>query len=89
LTETPTAYRAVKYDMNAYLKSTTPAAGDKSTKVATTAFVDNAISSLGSVLNYKGTKATVAALPSSDNTTGDVWHVTADGSEWAWDGSDW
>lgn len=41
------------------------------------------------VLHYKGTKATVAALPSSGNTTGDVWHVTADGSEWAWDGSDW
>lgn len=41
------------------------------------------------VLHYKGTKATVSALPSSGNTTGDVWHVTADGSEWAWDGSDW
>lgn len=41
------------------------------------------------VLHYKGTKATVAALPSSGNTTGDVWHVTADGSEWAWDGSTW
>lgn len=41
------------------------------------------------VLHYKGTKATVSALPSSGNTNGDVWHVTADGSEWAWDGSDW
>lgn len=41
------------------------------------------------VLHYKGTKATVSALPSSGNATGDVWHVTADGSEWAWDGSDW
>ena len=41
------------------------------------------------VLHYKGTKATVSALPSSDNVTGDVWHITADGSEWAWDGSDW
>ena len=41
------------------------------------------------VLHYKGTKATVSALPSSGNTTGDTWHVTADGSEWAWDGSDW
>ena len=41
------------------------------------------------VLHYKGTKATVGALPSSGNITGDVWHVTADGSEWAWDGSDW
>ena len=41
------------------------------------------------VLHYKGTKATVSALPSSGNTTGDVWHVTADGSEHAWDGSTW
>ena len=41
------------------------------------------------MLHYKGTKATVSALPSSGNTTGDVWHITADGSEWAWDGSSW
>lgn len=41
------------------------------------------------VLHYKGTKATTSALPSSGNTTGDVWHVTADGSEWAWDGTQW
>ena len=39
--------------------------------------------------NYKGTKATTSALPSSGNATGDVWHVTADGSEWAWNGSAW
>ena len=41
------------------------------------------------VLHYKGTKATVSALPSSGNTIGDVWHITADGSEYAWDGSAW
>ena len=41
------------------------------------------------VLHYKGTKATVNALPESGNTTGDVWHITADGSEYAWDGSTW
>ena len=41
------------------------------------------------VLHYKGTKATVNALPSSGNVTGDVWHVTADGGEYAWDGSTW
>lgn len=40
-------------------------------------------------MNYKGTKATTSALPSSGNTQGDVWHVTADGSEWAWNGSAW
>ena len=41
------------------------------------------------VLHYKGTKATTSALPSSGNVIGDVWHVTADGSEWAWDGTEW
>lgn len=41
------------------------------------------------VLHYKGTKVTVSALPNSGNTTGDVWHITADGSEYAWDGSAW
>ena len=41
------------------------------------------------VLHYKGTKTTVSALPSSGNITGDVWHVTADGGEYAWDGSTW
>ena len=40
-------------------------------------------------MNYKGTKASTAALPSSDNVQGDVWHVTADGSEWAWNGTAW
>lgn len=40
-------------------------------------------------MNYKGTKATTSALPSSDNVQGDVWHINADGSEWAWNGSSW
>lgn len=44
---------------------------------------------LTGAMDYKGTKATVGDLPSSGNTTGDVWHVTADGSEWAWNGSAW
>lgn len=41
------------------------------------------------VMNYKGTKATTSALPATGNVQGDVWHITADGSEWAWDGSNW
>ena len=41
------------------------------------------------VLHYKGTKATVSNLPASNNTIGDTWHVTANGSEWAWDGTTW
>lgn len=44
---------------------------------------------LTGAMNYKGTKATTSALPSSGNATGDVWHITADGSEWAWNGTAW
>ena len=42
-----------------------------------------------SVFKWKGTKATVGDLPSSDNTVGDVWHVTADNGEYAWNGTAW
>ena len=46
-------------------------------------------SDIASVMTYKGTKANYAALPASGNTTGDVWHLTDTGAEWAWDGSAW
>lgn len=46
-------------------------------------------SDIASVMTYKGTKANYAALPSTGNTTGDVWHLTDTGAEWAWDGSAW
>ena len=46
-------------------------------------------SDIASVMTYKGTKANYAALPASGNTTGDVWHITDTGAEWAWDGSTW
>jgi hypothetical protein len=38
---------------------------------------------------YKGSVATVAALPSSGNTTGDVYNVEASGMNYAWDGTAW
>ena len=68
----------------------TASSGTNTTQIATTQFVQSAVSSaLSSVMTYKGTKATVSALPSSGNSIGDVWHVTADGGEYAWDGSAW
>ena len=67
----------------------TAATGTDTTQIATTAFVNASISALGSVLNYKGTKATTSELPQSGNTTGDVWIVTADNSEHVWNGSSW
>lgn len=44
---------------------------------------------LSGTFHYKGSKATTGDLPTSGNSTGDVWHVNADGSEYAWDGTDW
>ena len=83
------ANRIPKYNNSGYLVSTTPTSGDNTTKVATTAFVSSAISALGSVLNYKGTKTAVSGLPATNNVTGDVWIVTADNSEHVWNGSSW
>lgn len=52
--------------------------------------VQTAISSaITTVMDYKGTKATVAQLPSSGNKQGDVWHVTEDDGEYAWNGTEW
>ena len=44
---------------------------------------------LSGAFHYKGSKAAVGDLPSSGNATGDVWHINADGSEYAWNGSSW
>lgn len=45
---------------------------------------------LASAMHYKGTKATVAEVQAlTGMQAGDVWHVTADGSEWAYNGSSW
>lgn len=45
--------------------------------------------SVSSALTYKGVKATKAELPVEGNKTGDMWHVTEDANEYAWDGSKW
>ncbi|MEG2703357.1 MAG: hypothetical protein RSA65_12110, partial [Clostridia bacterium] len=41
------------------------------------------------VYKYKGSKATVANLPASANTVGDIWDVAADGMNYAWNGTAW
>lgn len=40
------------------------------------------------VYKYKGSKTSVAELPTTGNTVGDVWDV-ADGMNYAWNGSAW
>lgn len=59
------------------------------TKTETDAAIKAKVEALGSVLNFKGVKATKAELPSTGNKTGDVWHVTADSGEYVWDGKAW
>ena len=46
-------------------------------------------SDITNVYKFKGNKATVAELPASGNTAGDVYNVEADGMNYAWDGSKW
>lgn len=65
--KTPTANVIAKYDTSAYLYSTTPSASDNSTKVATTAYVDNAIPRVYSSTNTNG-YLTMATLPIYDGT---------------------
>ena len=73
------AYEDVTNTYNA--SGTAPVSGQAVASAISTA--------ISSVFKYKGTKATVDALPSSGNSTGDVWHVTANDSEYAWTGSEW
>lgn len=51
--------------------------------------VDNKIQALGAVLSFKGVVANVNALPNESNKQGDVYHITADSSEYVWDGAQW
>lgn len=46
-------------------------------------------SDITNMYKYKGSVATVSALPSSDNTTGDVYNVESSGMNYAWDGTAW
>jgi hypothetical protein len=46
-------------------------------------------SDISSMYKYKGSVATVSDLPSSDNTTGDVYNVESTGMNYAWNGSAW
>ena len=44
---------------------------------------------ISGMYKYKGSKPTFADLPSTGNTTGDVYNVTATGMNYAWDGTAW
>lgn len=79
----------IKNFSNKANKATT-LAGYGITDAYTRAQTDSAIASaVASVFKYKGTKQTTADLPSSGQTVGDVYFVSADGSEYAWNGDKW
>lgn len=46
--------------------------------------LNDAIKGLGTIFNLKGSKATVADLPTTGNTLGDVWFVEETKSGWIW-----
>lgn len=46
-------------------------------------------SDITNMYKYKGSVATVSALPSTGNTTGDVYNVEANGMNYAWNGTAW
>ena len=80
--------------INAKQSPATSLAGYGITDAYTKTEIDSLVSS---ALNYKGTKATYAELPSPGNKTGDVWNITtADsahginaGDNVAWTGTAW
>ena len=53
---------------------------------ATKQYVDSAVAS---VYKYKGSVANQSALPSSNQTIGDVYNVEDTGDNFAWDGTQW
>lgn len=72
------------------MTATTQAAGDNTTKIATTAFVKSAIDTAAvAVMHYKGTvdDTTVLAAVSSP-VVGDVYNLASDGSNWAFSTTD-
>lgn len=46
-------------------------------------------SDLASLYRYKGSVSNYASLPTTGNTVGDVWNVSATGMNYAWTGGDW
>ena len=46
-------------------------------------------SDLTSIYRYKGSVQNYASLPTTGNTVGDVWNVSATGMNYAWTGEDW
>lgn len=89
---TESAIRALSAKQGKILQTTK---ADKSTTLAgygiADAYTKTEIDALiAAVFKYQGVKATVADVEAVQNPrVGDVWFVTADGSEYAWNGTVW
>lgn len=70
VTSTPGSYKIAKYDNNSSLHSNTPAAGNNSNLVATTAFVSTAISTKAPLASpaFSGTPTAPTAAANTNNT---------------------
>lgn len=66
----------------------TAASVDSKVAAAKTELQSAISQAVASVLKWQGAVATVADLPAT-STTGHVYHVDADGGEYAWDGDEW
>ena len=75
----------VSSDNNTTIKSALDSKADAS-NVYTKSEVDAKVSS---VLKFKGSVVTKENLPTEGMVVGDVYNVEADGSNYAWDGSNW
>lgn len=63
---------------------------EKNKLAAFSAASDYALKSdISAMYKYKGSVATVSALPSSGQTTGDVYNVESTGMNYAWNGTAW
>lgn len=81
---------AAQTALNGKADAATTLAGYGITNAYTKTEVDNAIgSAVTNMYKYKGSVAAVSNLPSSGNTTGDVYNVEATGMNYAWNGSAW
>lgn len=81
---------AAQTALNGKADAATTLAGYGITNAYTKTEVDNAIgSAVTNMYKYKGSVATVSALPSSGNTTGDVYDVQENDMNYAWNGTAW
>jgi hypothetical protein len=87
LTGSPTAVSSFTNDAGYQTASQVTSTVSEATKsLATTSYVDGKVSS---VYRVKGTVDDKASLPTSGNSTGDVYNTTDTGMNYVWNGTEW